>query len=409
MLLSPFAALRPAPGREADVVASPYDVVTAREARERAAGNPWSFLHVSRPEIDLADDADPYCDEAYAKAAENFGRMIASGVLQRDEEPCYYLYRVSGGGHSQTGIVATASLADYEANRVRRHELTTAEKEDDRVRHMEALNAQTGPIMAAYPEAPALDAIIASANGAEPDADAIEGDTRHTLWVLRDPDVLRRITKEFDALQAIYIADGHHRSAAASRVARARRSGRKPNGDAPHERLLMVVFPEHEMRILAYNRVLASLGGLSATSLLRCARERFTVEQSTCPARPARPGQFGLFVDGHWYRLTVRPELKDPEDPLARLDVRVLSDHLLQPAGITDNGRDKRVAYVGGARGLEELERQVCSGEMAAAVALYPTQISDVKAVADAGGVMPPKSTWFDPKLADGLVSHLLG
>lgn len=410
-LVRPFAALRPAPGRAADVIAPPYDVVTTDEARARAAGRPWSFLHVSKPEIDLAPGTDPYSPAAYAKAAENLARMLHTGVLVRDPAPAYYVYRVASGDHVQTGLVAAASVAAYEANRIRRHEHTRPDKEDDRVRHMQALNAQTGPVLVVYPPAPEIDALLADAARGAPDTDAaLDDGSRHSIWPIHDADRSARLSALFDAVPALYIADGHHRSAAASRVAAARRAAHpRDTGDASHEWFLTVAFPHHQLRILDYNRVVRDLGGLSLDAFLERLREKFTIAVSDTAVRPARHGEFGLYARGRWHRLRLRTELAEVADPAQHLDVSLLTDHVLAPIlGIGDLRTDARIDFIGGGRGLAELERRVDSGTMAAAFALYPTRMEDLMAVADANEVMPPKSTWFDPKLADGLVSHVL-
>jgi len=410
-LIRPFAGLRPAPGRAAEVIAPPYDVLSSDEARTRAAGRPWSFLHISRPEIDLPAGTDAYAPQVYAKAAENLSLMLREGILARDPARCYYVYRLIMGGHTQTGLVAAASVAEYDANRIRKHEHTQTDKENDRVRQIEALNAQTGPVMIAYPGAPEVDDILARCAAGAPDADATADDgVRHSLWVVRDAEIQAGLTRAFDALPALYIADGHHRSAAASRVAAARRAADpRHTGEESYEYFLAVLFPHHQMRILAYNRVVADLNGMDAGAFLARVRENFSVEKSATPVAPARPAEFGLYVAGGWHRLTIRRELIPVRDPVARLDVKLLSDRLLGPIlGIKDLRHDKRIDYVGGIRGLAELEKRVDSGEMAAAFALHPTRMEDLMAVAEAGEVMPTKSTWFEPKLADGLVSHVL-
>lgn len=409
-LIQPFAALRPAPGRANDVVAPPYDVLSTDEARERAAGRPWSFLHISKPEIDLPVGTDPYAPEVYAKAAENLRAMVEAGVLVRDSAPCYYAYRIVMGGHSQTGIVAAASVADYDTNRIRKHEFTRPDKEDDRVRQIDALDAQTGPVLLAYPAAPEVDAILAAASGGEPDSDAELDGVRHTLWVIRDAATQARITAAFDAMPALYIADGHHRSASASRIAAARRAANPAHtGTEPYNFFLSVIFPAHEMRIMDYNRVITDLNGLSAEAFLDRVGTSFSVEPAAGAVKPERPGTFGLYLAGRWYRLAIRAELV-PADPVGRLDVSLLQNNLIAPIlGITDPRRDKRIDFVGGIRGLAELEKRVDSGEMALAFSLHPTRMEDLMAVADANEVMPPKSTWFEPKLADGLASHVLG
>jgi len=407
-LIKPFRALRPAAGRAADVLAPPYDVLSSAEARERAKGKPWSFLHVSKAEIDLDPATDPYDPAVYAKAAENLQRMIAAGVLMRDGKPSYYVYRLTRRGHRQTGVAAVASLPDYASNRIRKHELTTPAKEDDRVRQIEAVNAQTGPVMIAYPNAPQIDATLAdqAAGAAAVDVTADDG-VRHQLWVIGDDTKIAALTRAVDALPALYIADGHHRSAAALRVAKAR------GGEGVHSHFLAVLFPQHEMTILDYNRVLRDLNGHSPEALLAALRQHYAVEASDQPVRPQSAGELGLFLTGRWYRLVLRGESAAADahsaDPIGRLPITLLTRNIIEPIfGIADPRTDKRIDFVGGGRGLAELERLVSSGEMAAAFALYPTQMSDLMAVADAGKIMPPKSTWFEPKLADGMVSHVL-
>ncbi len=409
-LIRPIAGLRPAAGRASDVVAPPYDVLDTEEARERAEGRPWSFLHISKPEIDLPEGTDPYSDQVYAKAAENLERMKAEGVLTRDEGPRYYAYRITMESHVQTGLVVGASVATYDENRIRRHELTRPAKEDDRVRQIEALNAETGPALLAYPAAPDVDALIAEVARGEPDMDVTADDgVRHQVWIAADEDLNRRITEAFDAFPALYVADGHHRSAAASRLAAKRRQqAASPTGEESYEYFLAVVFPHHEMQILDYNRVIRDLNGLSPQEFRDRVGETFAVEPADGQVRPRQPAELGMYLDGAWYRLTL-PAERIPDDPVARLDVSLLADHLIEPIlGISDPRTDERIDFVGGIRGLGELEQRVDSGEMAVAFALHPTSMEDLMAVADAGEVMPPKSTWFEPKLADGLVSHVL-
>ena len=416
-LIKPFRALRPAPGRAAEILAPPYDVLSSAEARERAKGKPWSFLHVSKAEIDLDPAIDPYDRAVYAKAAENLKRMITAGVLVRDEKPCYYVYRLTWRGQGkegqgkeyvETGLAAVASLNDYASNRIRRHEHTTPAKEDDRVRQIEAVNAQTGPVMLGYPTAPPIDALLARAAAGGPAIDVTADDAvRHQLWVVGDDATIAALTRAVDALPALYIADGHHRSAAAERVAKTR------GGAGSHGYFLVVMFPQNEMTILDYNRVLRELNGRSPEELLAELRRSYTVAASDQPVRPAAASEVGMYLAGRWYRLVLRPEraakAAQSDDPIGRLPITLLTRNIIEPIfGITDPRTDKRIDFVGGGRGLAELERLVSSGTMAVAFALYPTQMSDLMAVADAGAVMPPKSTWFEPKLADGAVSYVL-
>ena len=410
-LIRPFAGLRPAADRAAEVIAPPYDVLSTDEARTRAAGKPWSFLHISKPEIDLPTGTDPYAPQVYAKAAANLDLMVRKGILARDPAPCYYAYRLIMGNHTQTGLVAAASLAEYDTNRIRKHEHTQTDKENDRVRQIDALNAQTGPVMVAYPHAREVDNILARCSAGAPDADAsADGGVRHSLWVVRDAEIQAQLTRAFDAMPALYIADGHHRSAAASRVAAARRTADpRHSGEENYNYFLVVIFPHHQLQILDYNRVVAGLNGMDAEAFLARVRENFSVEKSPQPVMPAKPAEFGLYLAGQWYRLAIRRELIPANDPVARLDASLLSDHLIGPIlDIKDLRRDKRIEYVGGIRGLAALEKRVDSGEMTAAFALHPTRMEDMMAVAEAGKVMPTKSTWFEPKLADGLVSHVL-
>ena len=405
-LIRPFRGLRPTAGNAAAVAAPPYDVLSSEEAKQRAAGKPWSFLHISKPEIDLPEGTDVYSPAVYAKAAENLRKTIDAGILARDGEDCYYAYRLQMGNHVQTGLVAAASVAAYDVNKIRKHEFTRPDKEDDRVRQIEALSAQTGPVLLAYPSSPEADALIAKASASTPDAEVTADDgIRHAIWVIRDPALIGGITAAFEAMPALYIADGHHRSAAASRVAAARRGSVETMNDY----FLSVIFPHHQMKILDYNRVVKDLNGLSEEAFLAKVAERYAITPSAERVHPAHAGECGLYLPGRWFRIAIRPELIPAGDPVARLDVSLLSDHLLGPVlGIMDLRRDKRIDFVGGIRGLPELEKRVNSGEMAAAFAMHATSMDDLMAVADSNQVMPPKSTWFEPKLADGLVSHML-
>jgi len=402
-LIRPFAGLRPVAGRAEDVVAPPYDVLSTAEARVRAAGRPWSFLHISKPEIDMPETTDPYAPEVYARAASNLQKMLQQGILVRDTEPCYYVYRLLMGEHRQTGLVAAASVAAYDSNRIRRHEFTRPDKEDDRVRQIEALNAQTGPVLLAYESQEDVDTLLGTVTIGKPEVDLKADDgIGHALWVVRDHALIEQISNAFDAMKALYIADGHHRSAAASRVAARRR------GNESADWFLTVIFPHRQMQILDYNRVVRDLAGHSAESFLARVAESFQLTPSAAVVHPQGPGTFGMYLAGQWYQLAILPDMI-PSDPVGRLDVSLLADRLLAPVlGIDDPRRDRRIDFVGGIRGLAELERRVDSGEMAVAFSMYATRMEDLMAVADAGEVMPPKSTWFEPKLADGLVSLML-
>ncbi len=407
-LIVPFAGLRPVPEHAADVVAPPYDVLNTAEARDRARGRPWSFLHISKPEIDLPEGTDPHDDAVYARGAGNLAKMIEAGILMREDRPVYYLYRLIMGDHEQVGLVAAASVDDYLSNRIRKHEYTRPDKETDRVRQIDALNAQTGPVFLTYRHDPDMDALGRRITTQAPLYDLTADDgVRHTFWVIDDPQDIDTITRTFDAMPNLYIADGHHRSAAAARVAEQRRAAGKGGGAADY--FLAVLFPDNQMQILDYNRVVRDLNGLSPQAFLDALADAFVVTPSGTPVRPARAGEFGMYLDGQWYRLAIRPERIPADDPVRRLDVSLLQDNLIAPIlGITDPRRDDRIDFVGGIRGLGELAKRVDSGEMQVAFSLHPTSMEDLMAVADAEQVMPPKSTWFEPKLADGLVSHVL-
>ncbi len=410
-LIRPFAGLRPAPDRAAEVAAPPYDVLSTEEARQRASDKRWSFLHISKPEIDFEPGIDPYAPAVYDKAAANLRDMIAQGILVRDDKPNFYVYRLTAEGVVQTGIVAAASVDAYDTNRVRKHELTRPDKEDDRVRQIDALNAQTGPVLLAFPEAADVDEILCATARNEPDSDIVAEDgVRHSIWVIRDRNTIEGLVTRFDAMPALYIADGHHRSAAASRVAAARRRDNTGHtGGEDYNYFLVVAFSQNEMRILPYNRLVKDLNGLSSAELLQRIGERFTIEASVEPVASAAAKNFGLYIEGRWYLLEIRPEFARSDDPISRLDVSLLGDNLLAPIlGIADQRRDDRIEFMGGVRGLAALEQRVDSGAMACAISMFPTSMADLIAVADADEVMPPKSTWFEPKLVDGLVSHQL-
>ncbi len=410
-LIEPFPALRPAPGRAEEVAAPPYDVMSADEAREMVRGRPWSFLHISRPEVDLPPGTDPYAPEVYAKAAENLARMREAGLLIQDERPCYYAYRLTMGGHIQTGVVASASVAAYDQNRIRKHEHTRPMKEDDRVRQIEALSAQTGPVFLVYPAEPEVDRLLAGVARTRPEIDVTAADgVRHELWVISDDNRLAQLTSAFDAMPSLYVADGHHRSAAASRVAAScRAENPKMEAEAPCNYFLSVIFPHDQVQILDYNRVVQDLNGLDRAEFLQKIAERFRVEPVAEAVRPAVRGEFGMYLPGQWYRLRLDPARIPRDDPVASLDVGLLASELIEPIlGVMDPRHDQRIDFVGGIRGLEALEQRVDEGGMAVAFSLFPTSMEALMAVADAGAVMPPKSTWFEPKLADGLVSHLI-
>lgn len=403
--LVPFRALRPTPAAAARVAAVPYDVVTTDEARSLAAGNPLSFLHVSRAEIDLPPGTDLYADAVYARAVENFCALKKAAPLVVEEAPSVYVYRLRMGAHSQTGVAACYALAEYDAGVIRKHEHTRRDKEDDRTRHMIALRAQTGPVFLVYRASRAIDDLVVRTTGrGAPLCDFVAPDgVQHTIWKV-DPYDQSGLVAAFEAVRALYIADGHHRAASA---ARARRELGGSSGTAGEwDTFLAVAFPDTQVQVLPYNRSVCDLGPHTPASLLAAIGARLTVRSG--PAQPERKGEVAMFLDGRWHTI----ELGPPADGLSaadRLDVSRLQDLVLTPLlGIGDVRTDKRIDFVGGARGTAELERLVTSGRAAVAFSMYPVSVGDLMAVCDAGGIMPPKSTWFEPKLRDGLLSHVI-
>ncbi len=408
-VLKPFRAWRPRPGLERDVASFPYDVVSSDEARALARGNPLSFLHVCKPEIDLDPAVPVHDDRVYARGRENLRRLVAEGVLVRDPRPCLYVYRQRMGDHVQHGLVGLCSAREYEAGLIRRHEHTRRDKEDDRTRHVAEANAQAEPVFLAHRARPDLDALVAAAVARPAACDFVADDgIGHALWVVDDAATVTDLVRAFAAVPCLYVADGHHRTAAAVRHAQAMRARHPRTGDgAPFETFMAVVFPHDQLRILDYNRVVRDLNGLDEPAFLARVAERFDVAPAATP-RPAAPRTFGLFLGGRWRRLTARPGTFPADDPVRGLDVAILQDNLLAPVlGIADPRTDQRLDFVGGIRGTDELERR-CRGGWAAAFALHPTSLDQLMRVADAGEVMPPKSTWFEPKLRSGLTVRLL-
>jgi uncharacterized protein (DUF1015 family) len=399
------------PSLAAAVAARPYDVLNSEEARTEAAGNPLSFLHVGKPEIDLPRDTDLYDERVYAKGKENLQRLITDGVLREDATPSFYVYAQTMGGHSQFGIVGCASVHEYLDDTIKKHEHTRKDKEDDRTKHVEVTNAHTGPIFLTYRARPDLDALVARVCAGGPAVDFVASDgIGHRLWVVADPSQISDISAAFARVSSLYVADGHHRSAAAARVGKAR-ADRNPShrGDEEYNFFLAVLFPHDQLRIMDYNRVVKDLNGKSTEQFLAEIGKEFAVQPSSAPVKPARKGEYGMYLQGAWYTLQARPELTAVADPVERLDVSILQGRLLRPVLAIDDPRtSKRIDFVGGIRGLGELVRRVDSGEMTVAFALHPTSIDELLFIADAGKVMPPKSTWFEPKLRDGMVVHFL-
>ena len=403
--VAPFTALRPAPRRAPETIAPPYDVVSVDEARARIAGRRHDFLRVSLPEAAMVRGAPATPKERYAAARRSLDDFLARGVLVRDSRPAYYVYRVASGQHAQTGIVLLVSVDCYRSGTLRRHELTRPDKETDRARLIQALEAQTGLVMLAHRPHVDLSAVIEEVTHGPPDCradlDQAGATTEHSVWVVDEAVAIARVTQAMVDLGELFVADGHHRVAAGNRAAAA----------FPHrpeaQWLLGATFPAEELRILDYNRVVSGLNGHSPQAFLEALNEGFEVSPSAGPARPGRAGEYGLYLSGGWYRARLRPGLVPGNDPVGSLDVSLLGEHLLAPVlGIEDSRTDPRIDFVGGARGLEELERRVDSGGASVAIALHPTPMQALMDVAGAGEIMPPKSTWFEPKLADGLLAY---
>jgi len=403
--IQPFRAYRPRRELAAKIASPPYDVLDSQEAREMAAGNPLSFLHVVKPEIDLPPETDPYDPRVYAQGAENLRTLITGGHLIREEAPAIYVYQQRMGDHVQAGVVVGASVDEYEADAIKKHEHTRPAKEDDRTRHIDALNANTGPVFLTYPAQADIDALVARVRATGPEYDFTSPDgIEHTLWVVGAGELHDGLVAAFSRVPALYVADGHHRSAAGTRVRAARRDANPDHrGDEPYNFFLAVLFPHDQMKIMAYNRVVKDLGGLSSAEFMARIEAAFTLTPADTP-EPSAPRQFGLYLDGAWHRLTAKPGSFPQDDPVASLDVAILQENLLRPVlGIEDPRTDERIDFVGGIRGTAELEKR-CGSGWTLAFALYPTRIEQLMAVADAGRVMPPKSTWFEPKLRSGLI-----
>ncbi|HKP35782.1 MAG TPA: DUF1015 family protein [Pyrinomonadaceae bacterium] len=403
--IRPFSALRPHAERAPQVAAVPYDVVNTEEARALASGNPWSFLHVSRPEIDLPDGTPIYDDEVYAKAQTNFEKLRDECPLENTDEPSLYLYRLIMGNHEQIGVVACCSVDEYDKDIIRKHERTRRDKEDDRTRHILVLRAQTGPVFLTYRGQPDIDALVADARKDKPLYDFVANDDiRHTIW--RVPDA-QPLVQAFAKVPYLYIADGHHRAASASRArGELKEHGFAFIGNEEYNFFQCVLFPDSQLKILPYNRIVRDLNGLSREDFLNRVRENFVLTDNASPS-PKAPGNWSMYLDGKWLGLTLRDDATKPSGVVESLDVSVLQDRLLDPIlGIKDVRTDKRIDFVGGIRGTQELESLVHSGKAAVAFSLYPTTIDDLLRVSDANQIMPPKSTWFEPKLRDGLLSH---
>ena len=405
-----FRAFRPVPEKAARVAALPYDVMNSAEARQMVQGNPYSFLHVDKAEVDLPEGTDVYSEAVYLKARENLDTMIETGVYEADGEPCFYIYRQIMNGRTQTGLVCCTSVDDYLNNVIKKHEFTRAEKEKDRINHVDYCDANTGPIFLTYKNNARVHTIIHSfvaAHAPVYDFDA-EG-VQNTVWVVNDTATVSELSALFAGVDALYIADGHHRAASAVKVALKRRAANPDyTGDEEFNFFLAVLFEQSELEIMDYNRVVKDLNGSDESAFLKALSEKFELEEKSTAYKPESRHTFGLYLGEKWYKMSLKSGVCDESDPVARLDVSILQNEVLTPLlGIGDPREDKRIDFVGGIRGLAELEKR-CHEDMCLAFSMYPTSIEDLMAIADSGNVMPPKSTWFEPKLLSGLFIHKL-
>jgi uncharacterized protein (DUF1015 family) len=399
-IVNPFKALRPQPQFAQKVASPPYDVLSSQEAKVVARGNPDSFLHITKSEIDLPEKTDVHSQEVYDRAKQNLNAFVQRGVLFREDKACFYIYQLIMNGRSQTGLVGLSSIDDYEKDVIKKHEHTRPEKELDRINHIKTTRAQTGNVFLAYRNVPEIDEVITKWKSThDPVYDFIAADgVNHAIWVINSDQVNNTIKKLFkEKVPATYIADGHHRAASAAKV----------RLQVEENYFLTTLFPANELRILDYNRVVKDLNGLKANELIDSIREKFDVESVSEPHSPANLHEFGMYLTNKWYKLTAKPGTY-ATDPIGVLDVTILSNNILDEVlGITDQRTDKRIDFIGGIRGLSELEKKVNSGDFAVAFSLHPVSIDQLFDIADSGSVMPPKSTWFEPKLRDGLLTHL--
>ncbi|MEJ5286327.1 MAG: hypothetical protein CH6_2617 [Candidatus Kapaibacterium sp.] len=410
-VFKPFKAYRPKPEFAAKVAAKPYDVLSSEEARIEAKDNPLSFLHVGKPEIDLDPSIDLYDPRVYEKGRENLMKFISDGILEQDPEPYFYLWAQTMGNRTQIGLVGCASVDDYWNDKIKKHEKTRKDKEEDRCNHVRVTNAHTGPIFLTYRDNPEIDSIVAKIIETQPIYDFIsEDNVRQRVWVIKDKETIDKIQNIFERMDCFYVADGHHRSAAAAIVGRERQQA-NPNhrGDEEYNYFLAVLFPASHLMIMDYNRVVKDLNGNTKEEFINKISKIVDIEEQNSRFKPTKKGEIGMYLDGKWYKLTIKPEYFKNDDPVERLDISILQNHILAPIlGIDDPRTSKRIDFIGGIRGLEELEKRVNSGDWAVAFAMYPTSIDELMQIADAGKIMPPKSTWFEPKLKDGLFVHFL-
>lgn len=411
-IVKPFKALRPLPKDAEKIASPPYDVLNSDEARIIAKANPMTFLTVNKPEIDLAEGTDVYSKEVYLKGAENLKKMISKGIMKQDDKECFYIYKQLMGEHEQYGLVALASVEEYDNDQIKKHEFTRPEKEDDRVNHMDSLNAQVGPVFLTYKSRPELDKLISKITSGKAEIGFVADDEiEHTIWVVNKEEDIKEIQDNFKKVEALYVADGHHRSAAASRICKMRKDKNPDHtGEESYNYFLNVIFPDNQMYIMDYNRVVKDLNGLSKDEFIDKIYDNFSIRRlGPAGFKPMEAHVFVMYFEKEYYLLEALEGSFDKNDPVGRLDVSILQENLLAPVlAIGDPRKDKRIDFVGGIRGLEGLTERVDSGEMAIAFALFPTSIEELMAIADAGKVMPPKSTWFEPKLRSGLFVHLL-
>jgi len=410
-IVLPFKALRPQKQFVEAVASRPYDVVSVQEAKNIVKSNPLSFLRVEKSEVDMWDPHNAHDDRIYEIARENLTRLVQEKVFLQDQMPCFYIYRLKNRSHEQYGVVARVDLAEYEAGRIKKHELTTVDKEVDRIKHVLTVNAHTGPVFLTYPAQGFIDGLVKKMVKSDPEYDFIADDgISHTVWVLNTGEDITALTSAFRKVDTLYIADGHHRAAAAATVRRIKRAQNPAaQGDEAYNFVMVVLFPHNQLKIMSYNRAVRDLNGLNNDEFSRRIESCFDITDNFMEKSPGQCHEIGMYFGGGWYRLTAKNGSYDREDSVKVLDVSILHDNLLRPVlGIQDPRTDRRIEYVGGVRGVQELETMVDSGEYAVAFTLYPTRMEQLMAVSDAGKVMPPKSTWFEPKLRSGIFVHPL-
>lgn len=406
----PFRAIRPQRRFVSQVAALPYDVMTREEAIIAVEGKPLSFLHVEKSEIDVPDQTRDHDPLIYETAQRNFNKMMEDGVLFQDDSPCFYIYRQQMGTQIQTGIVGVVSAGEYDEGKIKKHEFTRQDKEEDRINHVNKVDAQTGPVFLTYQSRPRLNDLIGQVTKNDPEYDfTAEDGVIHTAWLVDDAGQIEEIKKEFAAIGALYIADGHHRAKAASSVARLRRGNDNSPVSREYDKVLAVLFPHDQLKVMDYNRAVKDLNGLTPQEFMEKISSCFAVSENFAARSPQKFHDFGMYLQGKWYQLTIKEGIYNDKDPVARLDAAILQEHLLAPVlGIKDPRTDDRIKFIGGIRGMDELEKLVDKDGFAVAFSLYPTTIEQVMSVADAGAVMPPKSTWFEPKLRSGMFVHKL-